>query len=143
MANIGENTLFSTLCQTNLSFHLFTVISDTNLYSRVYFILSFFLLGALCLWLSPAFIASGGGRHFSTVTKDDSTSRAHKPPGPCAFAFYGPQGSEQTSVLLWKQPLISERRLAVKLMKKGIITNTESESVRSVFLLLISHASAS
>ena len=51
----------------------------TNLYSRVYFC-PFFLLGASCLWLSPAFIASGGRKHFSTATKDDSTSRALQPP---------------------------------------------------------------
>lgn len=52
------------------------------------------------------------------LQKDDSTSRAHKPPGPGAFASCGPQSSKQTSVMLWKQPLISERRLAVKLMEK-------------------------
>lgn len=71
-----------------------------------------------------------------SLTKDDPTSRAHQPPGPCAFASYGPQSSEQTSVLLWKQPLISERRLAVKLMKNGIITSTEMETVKTFFSVI-------
>lgn len=37
--------------------------------------------------------------HFSTFTKDDSTSRAHKPPGPGVLASCATLCCEQTSVL--------------------------------------------
>lgn len=92
------------LCQTHFSFHVFTLISNTSSYARVYifFFLSFYCLLRACgclLHTQPV----EKEWHSSTVTKDDSTSRAHKPPGPGAFASYGPQSSKQTSVLLWKK----------------------------------------
>lgn len=79
-----KQSRYTTLHTPHLSFHLFILISNTAEY--IFSFLSFYWMHHASGCLLHSWLVEEEW-HFSTVTKDDSTSRAHNPPWACCICL--------------------------------------------------------